>query len=608
MHALDPGRTPTDRIRNFSIIAHIDHGKSTLADRLLEISGTIKKEDMQAQVLDTMDIERERGITIKLNSARMQVTEDDTGEEYVLNLIDTPGHVDFTYEVSRSLAACEGALLVVDATQGVEAQTVSNVTLALENDLEIIPVLNKIDLPTADPDAVMEEIEEVLGIDCTDALTCSAKTGMGVAEIIQEVIKRIPPPKKTNEKPLRCLIYDSVYDVYRGVIVMFRVVDGTVRKGDQINFMAVGKEFQVDEVGVMVGGTRIKVDSLSAGEVGYMCAVVREATDATVGDTICRAGEEKLVEPLPGYTKAVPMVFCGLFPNGQQFEALKTAFERLEKSDSSLMYEIENSQVLGMGYRCGFLGVLHMEVIKERLEREYDLDLVMTAPSVEYRVNMKTGEQMTIQFANQLPEVVKIKSIEEPYVIVEIIVPEEHIGACMELAQERRSIYRSTQFLSRSRVLLEYEIPMAEMVRDFFSELKGRSRGYASMDYRPLDFRENDLVKLEFDINKTTAHPLSQIVHRSRALALGRKIALVLKEEIPRQQIKVFIQAKIGNNVIAAENIKAIRKDVLAKCYGGDITRKMKLLKKQAEGKKRMQAIGKVNVPSQAMLTVIQKT
>lgn len=607
-HGLVPGKSPADRIRNFSIIAHIDHGKSTLADRMLEETGTVSKEDMQNQVLDNMDIERERGITIKLMTARMNV-QSPAGDDYVLNLIDTPGHVDFTYEVSRSLAACEGALLVVDATQGVEAQTLANVTLAMENDLEIIPVLNKIDLATADPDRVSEEIEDILGIDCSEALHCSAKTGLGVRGILDAVINKIPAPTVADEAPLRCLIFDSFYDNYRGVIAMFRVVDGVVKKGMNIRFMASGKEFPVDELGVMVGGLRKPVDALATGEVGYLCASIKSVADARVGDTICQAGCQTQVEALPGYTNATPMVFCGLFPSDSgMYDALKQAFERLSLNDAAITYEPENSAALGLGFRCGFLGILHMEVIKERLEREYGMDLTVTAPSVAYEVKLKSGETVPIEFANQLPEVQYIAAIKEPYVLLEMIVPEEHIGACMDLSTQRRAIYRSTNFMSRNRVLLQYEMPMAEMIRDFFSELKARSRGYASMDYRILEHRPNDLVKLEVDINKTTAHPLAQIVHRSRALELGKKMVEILKDEIPAQQIVVIIQARIGTHIMASQRIKAIRKDVLAKCYGGDVSRKKKLLQKQAAGKKKMQAIGRVSVPSEAILAVIKKT
>ncbi|CAE7681149.1 lepA [Symbiodinium microadriaticum] len=606
--ALEPGSSPENRIRNFSIIAHIDHGKSTLADRLLEITNTVTKEDMKQQLLDNMDIERERGITIKLNTARMDVNEG--GEDYVLNLIDTPGHVDFTYEVSRSLAACEGALLVVDATQGVQAQTLANVTLALEADLEIVPVLNKCDLPSADPERVCKEIEDVVGIDCSNALQCSAKTGEGVPAIIKSIIDCVPAPAKSDEQTrMRLLVFDSFYDNYRGVIAMFRVVDGSISKGQKIRFKNSGKEFLVEEIGIMIGGARKPVQKLSVGEVGYVCANIKTVGDARVGDTIIEAGTEDQVEALPGYTEATPMVFCGLFPAvSGDFDAMRSAFDKLSLNDAALFYQPENSVALGLGFRCGFLGVLHMEVVKERLEREYDLDLIVTAPSVEYQLEMKDGSETTIQFANMLPPPTNIAEIREPYCMLELIVPEEHMGPCMELAVQRRGIYRTTSFLTQGRALLEYEMPMAEMIRDFFAELKSRSRGYASMDYRILDFRPNDLVKLEVDINKTTANPLAQIVHRSRVQEFARKIVKILKEEIPAQQIKVIIQARIGTHIIASENIKAVRKDVLAKCYGGDISRKKKLLQKQAAGKKKMQAIGKVNVPSEAILAVIKQT
>jgi len=609
LRAVQPGHSPPSKIRNFSIIAHIDHGKSTLADRLLEITGTVSAGDMQAQLLDNMDIERERGITIKLNTARMPVKRAD-GTDFVLNLIDTPGHVDFAYEVSRSLAACEGAVLVVDATQGVEAQTLANVALAMENDLTIIPVLNKVDLPSADVDRVSSEIEEILGIDCTDALPCSAKTGVGVPDIIDAIISRIPAPLDENVgKPLRALIYDSFYDNYRGVVALFRVVDGKMTKGQKIRFVASKKEYLIDEVGIMVGGARTPVERLCAGEVGYMCATIKTVADARVGDTIIAAGDQDIVQALPGYTEAIPMVFCGLFATDSgAFDAMKTAFERLSLNDAALTYEIEKSDALGLGFRCGFLGVLHMEVVKERLEREHGMDLIVTAPSVKYQVLLKNGSTMEIQFANQLPEPGGVSEIKEPYVLLEMIMPEAYMGPCMDLARQRRAVYKSTNFMSKGRVLLIYEMPMAEMIRDFFSELKSRSSGYASMDYRPLDFRVNDLVKLEVDINKTTAHPLAQIVHRSRAMELGRKVAQILEEEIPAQQIKVTIQARIGSMIVASAHIKAIRKNVLAKCYGGDVSRKKKLLQNQAKGKRKMQEIGKVSVPPDAILSVIKQT
>lgn len=575
----------------------------------MEMTGTVSKDDMQAQLLDSMDIERERGITIKLNTARMQAKKEDTGEEYLLNLIDTPGHVDFTYEVSRSLAACEGALLVVDATQGVEAQTLANVALAMEADLEIIPVLNKVDLPSADPERVKKEIEDTIGVDCSKALTCSAKTGLGVPDIIQALIDRVPAPPEQKDEPLKMLIYDSVYDNYRGVITMFRVVSGTVVKGMKIRFMASKKEYQIDELGYTIGGKRTAAEQLSAGEVGYLCGAIKNVADARVGDTIIEAGTQDEVEALPGYTQVVPMVFCGLFPDDAgSYDNLKSAMERMSLSDAAISYEPENSSALGLGFRCGFLGILHMEVIKERLEREHFLELIVTAPSVKYEVEMKNGSMQTVEFANQLPDINIIREIREPYVLLELIVPEEYIGPLMELANARRAVYKTTSFLSQGRVLLEYEMPLAEMIRDFFSELKSRSRGYASMDYRTLDFRKNDLVKLEIDVNKTTAHPLAAIVHRNRALELGKKMVLVLSQEIPAQQIKVNIQARIGSMILASSHIKAVRKDVLAKCYGGDITRKKKLLQKQAKGKKKMQAIGKVNVPSDAILAVIRQT
>lgn len=488
-------------------------------------------------------------------------------------------------------------------------QTLANVTLAMENDLDIVPVLNKIDLPSADVERVSNEIEEVLGIDCSNALQCSAKTGLGVSDIVKAIIERIPAPADTRDAPLRLLVFDSCYDLYRGTIVMFRVVDGRIRKGMKIRFMASKKEYQVEEIGTTVGGKETPVEELAAGEVGYLGAVIKQVADARVGDTIIEAGMEGEVEALPGYTAAIPMVFCGLFPSDSgEFDALNKAFERLSLNDAAITFEIEKSAALGLGFRCGFLGILHMEVIKERLEREHGVDLIVTSPSVEYRVVLQDDTEVEIQFANQLPAPNDVKSISEPYVMLDMIVPEDYIGACMELAKQRRALYKNTSFMSRGRVLLQYEMPMAEMIRDFFSELKSRSRGYASMDYRPTIFRSDDLVKLEIDINKVTAHPLAQIVHRTRALDLGKKMVAILKDEIPPQQIKITIQARIGSMILSSGVIKAIRKDVLAKCYGGDVTRKKKLLMKQAKGKKKMQAIGKVNVPSDAILAVIRKT
>jgi GTP-binding protein LepA len=605
----EPGNTPPERIRNFSIIAHIDHGKSTLADRFLEMTNTISAKDMQSQIMDTMDIERERGITIKLNTARLNV-KDENGDDYGLNLIDTPGHVDFTYEVSRSLAACEGALLVVDASQGVEAQTLANVTLAMENDLTIVPVLNKIDLPAADPDRVAEEIEDTIGIECTEAVYCSAKTGLGVDKIIQELIAKVPPPKTESlDKPLRCLIYDSFYDNYVGVIVMFKIIEGQVKKGDKIRFMNSGKEYFADEIGITVGGKRTAVNNLRTGEVGYMFAQIKQVSDARVGDTICHAGMQDSIEALPGYAEAVPTVFCGLFPEvSAQFEALRTAFERLALNDAALSFEPENSTALGLGFRVGFLGLLHMEVIIERLRREYDLDLVVTAPSVSYEVDLSDGNTILIEYANALPERNNIKEIREPYVLMEMIMPEEFLGRVQELCANRRAVYRDTQFLTQGRALMTYEMPMAELIRDFFGQLKSVSRGYASMDYRHLEYRPDDLVKLEVDINKVTAHTLATIVHRTRAVELARKMVEILKDEIPQQLIMVQIQARLGSQIVASAKINAVRKNVLAKCYGGDITRKMKLIRKQAEGKKKMQALGKVSVPSGAIMAVIKGT
>jgi len=484
------------------------------------------------------------------------------------------------------------------------------VTLAMESDLEILPVLNKIDLPAADPDRVAEEIEEVIGIDCTEALQISAKAGIGIKEVLQEIIQKIPSPSSDDlAKPLKCIIYDSFYDNYVGVIVMFRVVQGEVKQGDRIVFMASGKEYAVDEVGYTIGGTRFKVDGLRTGEVGYLFAQIKSVADARVGDTICQAGMESELEALPGYADAVPMVFCGLFPSlSSEFEALRTAFERLSLNDAALKYDPENSSALGLGFRCGFLGMLHMEVVKERLEREYGMDLIITSPSVVYQVDLTRGETITIEFANMLPDPQEVKAIKEPYVLLDMIVPKDCVGVCMDISLQRRSVWRDTSFLAEGRVLMQFEMPMAEMIRDFFSELKSSTKGYASMDYRQLDYREGDLVKLEIDVNKTTAHPLSTICHRSRALALAKKMVEILADEIPAQQIQVILQARIGSHVIASSRIKAVRKNVLAKCYGGDVSRKMKLLAKQAKGKAKMQAIGKVSVPSDAILAVIKGT
>jgi GTP-binding protein LepA len=595
---------PAARIRNFCIIAHIDHGKSTLADRLLQETGTVAARDMQEQFLDNMELERERGITIKLQAARMETTGAD-GERYILNLIDTPGHVDFSYEVSRSLQACEGALLVVDASQGVEAQTLANVYLALENDLEIIPVLNKIDLPGADPERVREEIEAIIGLDTSTAIACSAKTGLGVTQILQAVIDRIPPPSDRQKEPLRALIFDSYYDPYRGVIVYFRVISGTIARRDKVLLMASGKTYELDEVGVMAPDQR-QVDSLHAGEVGYLAASIKAVADARVGDTITLAAAPAR-EPLPGYTEAKPMVFCGLFPtDADQYPDLRDALDKLRLSDAALQYEPETSSAMGFGFRCGFLGLLHMEIVQERLEREYDLDLIVTAPSVVYRVNMLDGSVEMVDNPAVLPDPQKRESIEEPYVKLEIYTPNTYNGALMELCQERRGEFLDMKYITTDRVTLHYEMPLAEVVTDFFDQLKSRTKGYASMEYHLIGYRRNELVRLDVLINSERADPLTTIVHRDKAYNVGKGLVEKLKELIPRQQFKIPIQAAIGSRVIASESISAMRKDVLAKCYGGDISRKKKLLQKQAKGKKRMKAMGKVDVPQEAFMAVLR--
>ncbi|CAI0421912.1 unnamed protein product [Linum tenue] len=618
-------KVPVPNIRNFSIIAHIDHGKSTLADKLLETTGTVQKREMKDQFLDNMDLERERGITIKLQAARMRYVCD--GEPYCLNLIDTPGHVDFSYEVlvpncnlvSRSLAACEGALLVVDASQGVEAQTLANVYLALENNLEIITVLNKIDLPGAEPDRVLQEIEEVgaqnggihmfdgcvIGLDCSNAILCSAKEGIGITDILNAVVKRIPPPTDTSQKPLRALIFDSYYDPYRGVIVYFRVIDGTVKKGDRIYFMASKKDYFVDEIGVL-SPNQLEVDELYAGEVGYISASIRSVADARVGDTITHFSR-KAESSLPGYEEATPMVFCGLFPvDADQFPELREALEKLQLNDAALKFEPETSSAMGFGFRCGFLGLLHMEIVQERLEREYNLSLITTAPSVVYRVNCTSGETVECSNPSALPEPGLRRSIEEPLVKIEMLTPKDYIGSLMELAQDRRGEFKEMKYIAENRASLTYKLPLAEMVGDFFDQLKSRSKGYASMEYTFVGYEESDLIKLDVHINGEPVEPLATIVHKDKAYPIGRALTQKLKELIPRQMFKVPIQACIGSKVIASEALSAIRKDVLAKCYGGDISRKKKLLKKQAEGKKRMKAIGKVDVPQEAFMAVLK--
>jgi GTP-binding protein LepA len=595
---------PVSRIRNFSIIAHIDHGKSTLADRLLQDTGTVSNREMKAQFLDNMDLERERGITIKLQAARMNYTALD-GQEYVLNLIDTPGHVDFSYEVSRSLLACEGALLVVDASQGVEAQTLANVYLALESNLEIIPVLNKIDLPGAEPERIRAEIEEIIGLDCSGAILTSAKQGIGIQEILESVVLLVPPPRDTVSEPLRALIFDSYYDSYRGVIVYFRVMDGSVKRGDKVRLMASGKEYVIDELGIL-SPTQVQVDELHAGEVGYFAASIKAVADARVGDTITQVSRPA-AEALPGYAEAKPMVFCGLFPtDADQYPELKDALDKLRLNDAALNYEPETSSAMGFGFRCGFLGLLHMEIVQERLEREYNLDLITTAPSVVYRVTDNHGVSTYIDNPSTLPDPNHRQKIEEPYVKLEMITPEEYVGTLMELCQNRRGEFKDMKYLTKGRTTVIYEMPLAEVVTDFFDRMKSNTRGYASMEYQLIGYRENHLVKLDLMINGDPVDALAMIVHRDKAYNVGRAMTEKLKELIPRHQFKVPIQAAIGSKIIASENIPALRKDVLAKCYGGDISRKKKLLQKQAKGKKRMKSVGTVDVPQEAFMAVLK--
>ena len=595
---------PISRLRNFCIIAHIDHGKSTLADRLLQDTGTVSSRDMQEQFLDNMDLERERGITIKLQAARMNYKADD-GEEYVLNLIDTPGHVDFSYEVSRSLQACEGALLVVDASQGVEAQTLANVYLALENDLEIIPVLNKVDLPGADPEKIKNEIESIIGLDTSKAISCSAKTGVGIPEILQAVVDRIPSPKDNTDQATKALIFDSYYDPYRGVIVYFRIMSGGISKKDKVLLMSSKKSYELDEIGVMAPD-QVKVNSLHAGEVGYLAASIKAVADARVGDTITLV-DRPAEEALPGYAEAKPMVFCGLFPtDADQYPDLRDALDKLQLSDAALKYEHETSSAMGFGFRCGFLGLLHMEIVQERLEREYDLDLIVTAPSVIYKVKMIDGEVRMIDNPATLPDPQKRETIEEPYVRMEIYAPNDYNGTLMGLCQDRRGDFIDMKYITTDRVTLIYEIPLAEVVTDFFDQMKSRTKGYASMEYHLIGYRENDLVRLDVLINSERADPLTTIVHKDNAYGVGKGLVEKLKELIPKQQFKIPLQASIGSRIIASEGISALRKDVLSKCYGGDISRKKKLLKKQAKGKKRMKSMGKVDVPQEAFMAVLK--
>ena len=591
-----------DNVRNFCIIAHIDHGKSTLADRLLEKTGTIAERDMQDQLLDSMDIERERGITIKLNAARMNYKAKD-GKDYVLNLIDTPGHVDFSYEVSRSLAACEGALLIVDATQGVEAQTLSNVYLAIEQNLEIIPVINKIDLPSADVERVREEIEEVLGIDASMAIPVSAKAGIGIEDVLEAVVDFVPPPEDTSDKPLRAMVFDSAYDQYLGTLCFFKVIDGNIKLGDKIKFMASGKEYEITELGYL-NPNRVPVKELKTGDVGYMGCSIKEVT-RFVGDTITTV-ENGALEPLAGYKEALPMVFSGMYPvDNDQYQDLKEALEKLKLNDSSITFEPETSSALGFGFRCGFLGMLHMEIAQERIEREYGITLVTTAPSVIYKVHKTNGEIVEIDNPSNLPEAQYRDFIEEPYVKTTIITPNEFVGLLMELAQSKRGIFQNMTYIDKVRVSLHYEIPLSEIITDFYDQLKSRSKGYASMDYEFSEYKRSDLQKLDILLAGEIVDALSAIVHKDSAFYVGQKLTSKLREIIPRQMFEVAIQAAIGGRIIARTNIKALRKSVLDKCYGGDISRKRKLLEKQKRGKKRMKAVGRVEVPQEAFMAVL---
>lgn len=591
-------------IRNFCIIAHIDHGKSTLADRMIEMTDTVALRDMEAQLLDNMDIERERGITIKSSAVRMFYTHTD-GKRYMFNLIDTPGHVDFNYEVSRSLAACEGAVLVVDATQGIEAQTLANVYLALDNSLEIVPVINKIDLPSADVEHTKKEIEDVIGLPAENAPCISAKTGLNVEQVLAAVVDIVPPPNGDINKPLKALIFDSVYDNYKGALSYVRVVDGVVKPGMKICYMATGNEFEVTEVGIF-SPTLMPIDALEAGEVGYISASIKNVRETKVGDTITEANAPA-DEPLPGYKQANPMVFCGIYPaDGADYENLRDALDKLVLNDASLSYEPETSMALGFGFRCGFLGLLHMEIIQERLEREFDLDLVTTAPSVIYKVVKTNGDEVMIDNPTNLPPVTEIAYMEEPMVRATIMSPSEYVGTIMELCQDKRGVFEDMKYIEEGRVNIFYELPLNEIIYDFFDQLKSRSRGYASFDYELKEYAKSDLVKLDFLLNGDMCDALSTIVHKDKAYAKGRAVAEKLQEVIPRQQFEIPIQAAIGGKIIARETVRAVRKDVLAKCYGGDITRKKKLLEKQKEGKKRMRQIGTVSLPSEAFMSVLK--
>ena len=593
------------KIRNFCIIAHIDHGKSTLADRIIEKTGTLTSREMQAQVLDNMELERERGITIKSQAVRIVYKAKD-GEEYIYNLIDTPGHVDFNYEVSRSLAACDGAILVVDAAQGVEAQTLANVYLALDHDLDVMPVINKIDLPSADPDRVVSEIEEVIGIEAEDAPRISAKNGLNIEDVLEQIIVKIPAPTGDENAPLKALIFDSVYDPYKGVIVFFRVREGRIAKGTKVRMMATGAEFETVEVGYFGAGQYIPCDELSAGMVGYMTASIKNLKETRVGDTITDA-ENPCAEALPGYKKVNPMVYCGLYPaDGAKYPDLRDALEKLQLNDASLYYEPETSVALGFGFRCGFLGLLHLEIIQERLEREYNLDLVTTAPSVVYRIHKTNGEMIELTNPSNMPDPSEIEYMEEPIVSAEIMVTTDFIGPIMDLCQERRGVYLGMEYIETTRALMKYELPLNEIIYDFFDALKSRSRGYASFDYELKGYERSELCKLDILVNRENVDALSFIVFEGSAYERGRKMCEKLKEEIPRQLFEIPIQAAIGSKIIARETVRAMRKDVLAKCYGGDISRKRKLLEKQKEGKKRMRQVGNVEIPQKAFMSVLK--
>lgn len=597
-------KTKQERTRNFCIIAHIDHGKSTLADRLIEKTGLISKREMTSQVLDKMDLEQERGITIKLQAVRLVYHAKD-GEEYYLNLIDTPGHVDFTYEVSRSLAACEGAILIVDATQGIQAQTMANVYLALENDLEIIPVINKIDLPSADPEMARREIEDYIGLPADEAPLISAKEGLNIDDVLEAIVRDVPPPKEKNKEPLRGLIFDSYYDQYKGVVISTRIVDGEIKKGTKIKFYATGKTFEVEEVGIFTS-TLTSTDKLESGDVGYICASIKNVADTRVGDTIMNE-ENPAKEPLPGYKSITPMVYCGIYPaDGSKYEDLKEALGKLKLNDASLLYEPETSVALGFGFRCGFLGLLHLEVTQQRIDREYNLDIVTTTPSVIYNVTKTDGSKLKVDNPTNLPPIPEISFMEEPFVDANIMLPSDYVGAVMEICQGKRGIYKTMDYIDENRVNLKYEMPLNEIIYDFFDTLKSRTKGYASLDYELLDYRKADLVKLDILLNGEIVDALSFIVHRDKAQTRGRQIVKKLKEEIPRQMFEIPIQAAIGGKVIARETVRALRKDVLSKCYGGDITRKKKLLEKQKEGKKKMRQVGKVEVPQEAFTAVLK--